>query len=76
MDFPLFHHSFPWFQSGALNLDLFNEAVSSGLYMAQTYKEDLFGSVARSWDHFIRSGQVWALSIGFFVGYLFRSLTA
>jgi hypothetical protein len=76
MDFPLFQQGFHLFQSGSLNLDLFNNVASSGLFIAQTYKDDLFSNVGASWNNFIRSGQVWALMIGFVVGYLFRSLSS
>jgi hypothetical protein len=76
MDFTLFQHGSPLLQIGTLNLDLLNDVASGGLLLAQVFKDDLFSNVGRSWDNFIRSGQVWALVIGFFVGYLFRSLTA
>ncbi|MGB8700399.1 MAG: hypothetical protein WCD18_13370 [Thermosynechococcaceae cyanobacterium] len=46
------------------------------LWMAQTFKQDLFGDFSKSWDYFIRSGQVWALVIGVVVGYIFRSITS
>lgn len=58
-------------------LDLGHYPLLSGsLWIAQAYKDDLFNNVGQSWDHFIQSGQVWALAIGFVVGYLFRSLTS
>jgi fructose-specific phosphotransferase system IIC component len=76
MDFTLFQHGFQWVETGALNLDLLNDVASSGLSVAQVYKDNLFGNVGSAWDNFIRSGQVWALMIGFIVGYLFRSLTS
>ncbi|TVQ46425.1 MAG: hypothetical protein EA365_05320 [Gloeocapsa sp. DLM2.Bin57] len=31
--------------------------------------------IKENFDYFIQSGQVWALGIGFFLGYLFRSFT-
>jgi hypothetical protein len=80
MDFTLFQHGFHLFEAGALNLDLSldlsNDAASSGFFIAQVYKDNLFSNVGSAWDHFIRSGQVWALAIGFVIGYLFRSLTS
>jgi hypothetical protein len=48
----------------------------STLWIAQTASTDLFSSVSQAWDNFIRTGQVWALIIGFFVGYIFRSITS
>ena len=44
--------------------------------LAQAAQTDLGASVAQAWDNFIASGQVWALMIGFFIGYIFRSITA
>jgi hypothetical protein len=76
MDFTLFQHGSHLWQAETLNLDLLNDVASSGVSIAQIYKDDLFSNIGRSWDNFIRSGQVWALVIGFFIGYLFRSLTA
>jgi hypothetical protein len=75
MGFTLFQHGFHWVEAGALNLDL-HDITSSGLSIAQTYKDNLFGNVEGAWNNFIRSGQVWALMIGFIIGYLFRSLTS
>ncbi len=75
MGFTLFQHGFHLIEAGALNLEL-HDVVSSGLSIAQTYKDNLFSNVGSAWDNFIRSGQVWALMVGFIIGYLFRSLTS
>jgi hypothetical protein len=50
--------------------------LCGGLWIAQTAQTDLFSNVGQSWNNFIQSGQVWALIIGFVVGYLFRGLTS
>ncbi|MGF1601529.1 MAG: hypothetical protein ACFCU8_05810 [Thermosynechococcaceae cyanobacterium] len=44
--------------------------------LAQTYQDNLGANLQGSWDNFIQSGQVWALLIGFVVGYVFRSMTS
>lgn len=44
--------------------------------LAQTYSDDLGSTVQGAWDNFIQSGQVWALLIGFVIGYIFRSITS
>ncbi len=44
--------------------------------LAQTYEDNLGSNFQGAWDNFIQSGQVWALLIGFVVGYIFRSFTA
>ncbi|ERN40704.1 hypothetical protein KR51_00026900 [Rubidibacter lacunae KORDI 51-2] len=37
---------------------------------------DVLGQMRNAWNNFIESGQVWALIIGLFLGYIFRSFTA
>ena len=44
--------------------------------LAQTFEDNLGSDVGNAWDNFIESGQVWALGIGFILGYIVRSLTA
>ena len=45
--------------------------------LAQTVKDpDLLGQWHKAFDHFVQSGQVWALLIGFFIGFLFKSMTS
>lgn len=45
--------------------------------VAQTVKNtDLAGDVQRHFDHFVQTGQIWALLTGLVIGYLFRSLTS
>ncbi len=48
---------------------------SHGIWIAQ-FEDNLGSSFQSAWDNFIQSGQVWALIIGFFVGYVFRSITS
>jgi hypothetical protein len=50
--------------------------VSGSIWIAQAIKDDLFNNVGQSWNNFIQSGQVWALCIGFVLGYLFRGITS
>lgn len=44
--------------------------------IAQYFDQDFFGSSSKILTHFIESGQVWALLIGFVLGYLLRGLTS
>lgn len=37
---------------------------------------DLGGNFQQSWDHFVGSGQAWALLIGLVVGYFVRMFTS
>lgn len=36
----------------------------------------LFNQVQSAWSNFVESGQIWALLIGLFVGYWFRSMSS
>ena len=52
-------------------------SVSEGLHvLAQTYEDNLGNDVSGAFNNFIESGQVWALGIGFILGYIVRSLTS
>jgi hypothetical protein len=60
-----------------LPLNGFSHSLLSGsIWIAQAVKDDLFNNVGQSWNNFIQSGQVWALCIGFVLGYLFRGITS
>jgi hypothetical protein len=49
----------------------------SWIVIAQNISDpDLGGRVQRAWDHFIKTGQVWAMLIGFFLGYAIKSFTS
>jgi hypothetical protein len=43
--------------------------------VAQQFNQDVMGDLAKGWNNFVKSGQIWALVIGVVVGYLFRSIT-
>ncbi|MBD2251870.1 hypothetical protein [Nostoc parmelioides] len=36
---------------------------------------NVVGQIQKTWNHFIQTGQVWALLIGLVIGYIFRNLT-
>ena len=45
--------------------------------VAQTITDqDLLGNIQKAFNNFIKTGQVWALLIGLFIGYMIRSLTS
>ncbi|MBD2664141.1 hypothetical protein B6N60_03767 [Richelia sinica FACHB-800] len=37
---------------------------------------DLLGQMQSAWNNFVKTGQVWALLIGMFIGYMFKTLTS
>lgn len=61
----------------SVTLDIFHHSLSFlGTILAQTFDDvDVLGQMQDAWNNFIETGQVWALLIGVFFGYLFKSLT-
>lgn len=55
--------------------NLMFQVHQQSLWIAQ-FEDNLGSSFQSTWDNFIQSGQVWALIIGFIVGYVFRSITS
>ncbi len=48
-----------------------------GVVLAQRVEDpDVLGKMQSGFKNFIESGQVWALGIGFVLGYMFRNFTA
>jgi hypothetical protein len=37
---------------------------------------DIMYQIQNGWNNFVKTGQVWALIIGFIIGYMFRGLTS
>lgn len=51
---------------------LFNGAV-----LAQNVQQTtLLSDIQKAWNHFVQTGQIWALLIGIVVGYAIRNITA
>ena len=46
------------------------------LIATQWQEIDVLQDMQDAWNHFIDSGQVWALLIGLVIGYMFRSFTS
>ncbi|MEH1768312.1 hypothetical protein [Nostoc sp.] len=45
--------------------------------IAQTITDPhVLDQIQKAWSHFIQTGQVWALLIGLFIGYIIRNLTS
>jgi large-conductance mechanosensitive channel len=42
----------------------------------QVSDQDVLGQMAKAWNNFIKTGQVWALLIGVVIGYIFRGFTS
>jgi carboxylesterase type B len=47
------------------------------IVLAQNVSDtNVIAQMQNAWDNFVKSGQIWALLIGVFFGYLFRSFTS
>lgn len=45
--------------------------------LAQNFEDvDIIADFQKSWKNFVESGQIWALGIGFVLGYMFRTFTS
>ena len=67
-----------WIQNWLTGMhhNIIGQTLPHLILLAQTYEDNLGSNVQGAWDNFIQSGQVWALVIGFVVGYIFRSITS
>ncbi|MBD2393801.1 hypothetical protein H6G11_05980 [Cyanobacterium aponinum FACHB-4101] len=55
-------------------LPIYDLVVNNGL-LAQIQDPDILGQMSDAWKNFVESGQIWALLIGVFFGYIFASFT-
>ncbi|MEO1131814.1 MAG: hypothetical protein AAFX40_03810 [Cyanobacteria bacterium J06639_1] len=51
-------------------------AIATQPILAQQYDQDVMGDIAKGWNNFVESGQVWACLVGAILGYLLRSITS
>ncbi len=67
------------------NMNYFSDSISQLFWhlpinaslLAQNITDpNVMGQMQKAWDHFIQSGQVWALLIGLVIGYMIRNLTS
>lgn len=53
-----------------------DQTLEMGHILAQTIEDpQILQNIQDSWRKFIETGQVWALIIGFIIGYIFRTFT-
>ncbi|MEA5618293.1 hypothetical protein VB711_10655 [Cronbergia sp. UHCC 0137] len=66
-------------------MNYLNDAISqlvwhlpvNAITFAQSVSDpDLLGQMQKSWNHFVLTGQIWALFIGVVIGYMLRTLTS
>lgn len=69
-------HSAVGFGGGDCLPALLGQVPVSWTFLAQQVSnQDLWGQVVRAWNHFVGTGQIWALLIGIAVGYAFRGIS-
>lgn len=56
---------------------IIRDTVLNITFFAQNFRQfDLMADMQKAFENFIESGQVWALLIGIFFGYLFKGFTS
>lgn len=71
-------HGFPVLTQGNDLLQVLHwHDFSASTFLAQSVRDpDVLGTIQKTFDNFIKSGQVWALLIGLVIGYMVRGITA
>ncbi|MBD2450579.1 hypothetical protein H6G76_26305 [Nostoc sp. FACHB-152] len=60
-----------------LTFQLFWHLPDNVILLAQEIRDpNLMGQIQKTWNHFIQTGQIWALLIGLVIGYMFRTLSS
>jgi hypothetical protein len=49
---------------------------SSHLVLAQMFQQDILGDLIKGFNTFVKTGRLWAMLIGFVIGYVFKSMTS
>ncbi|WP_017652048.1 hypothetical protein [Fortiea contorta] len=55
---------------------LFWHLPNASLLAQNVTDPNVVGQMQKAWNHFIQTGQVWALLIGLIIGYMIRNLTS
>ena len=54
-----------------------SDLINGGIILAQMIEDpDILGQIESAWNNFVETGQIWAMLIGIFFGYIFRSFTS
>ena len=61
---------------GSTALEALNHSATQSMVLAQYFDQDLMGDMTGAFGRFVDSGQLWAMLIGFVIGYIFKSLTS
>ncbi len=61
---------------GSTALEALSQTATHATILAQQFDQDILGDMTGAWGRFVDSGQLWAMLIGFVIGYIFKSLTS
>ena len=61
---------------GGTAFEAFSQTTTHGIVLAQQFDQDILGDLNGAFGNFVESGQLWAMLIGFVIGYIFKSLTS
>lgn len=46
------------------------------IVLAKQFQQDILGDLTKAFNKFVKTGQLWAMLIGFVIGYVFKSITS
>jgi hypothetical protein len=46
------------------------------IVLAQQFQQDILGDLTKAFGKFVKTGQLWAMLIGFVLGFVFKSITS
>jgi hypothetical protein len=46
------------------------------IVLAQQFQQDILGDLTKAFGKFVKTGQLWAMIIGFILGFVFKSITS
>ncbi len=74
----LLKHHLNNINSGHTTVSMIKQQITTeNLILAQEIKDPkVLEQMQKTWNHFVDSGQIWAMIIGIVAGYMFRSLTS
>ncbi len=75
MDIELLQGIIHMFQQAPFSLENLIHFTSQSTQIAAS-SPDILADIQQAWNHFVQTGQLWALIIGVVVGYIFRSITS
>jgi len=61
---------------GSTVFEALNQTATHTTILAQQFDQDILGDMNGAFGRFVESGQIWAMLIGFVIGYIFKSLTS